>query len=131
MHAPIPSPNPEQTLRVDRPRPNGLNAITLLMCVFNLCAYFFTSPDLGPLYFQLLFTTVIVALSFVVLWFFWNGHNWARVLVLLTSVLALANLFSLGSSSDIEKAIILAEAALGVLLLYWLNTKAIRDYFKQ
>lgn len=136
MQAPIPSPVTEQTPRINKPRPSGLSVITFVMCVFNLSAYLFTLPDLGPLTFQLLFITVMIVPSFVILWFFWNGYNWARILVLLTSVLALANLalanlLSLGNSSNMQKAVILAEAALGIFLLYWLNTKLLRNYFKQ
>ena len=38
-----------------------------------------------------LFTIFIVA-GYVVIWFYWQGRNWARVLVLLTSLLCLYNL---------------------------------------
>ena len=36
--------------------------------------------------------TALIAIGYVVLWFYWNGRNWARVLVLLNSVVTIFNL---------------------------------------
>ncbi len=77
----------------------------------------------------LVVSSVILLLSFVVIWFYWKGRNWARWLVLLTCLLALLNLTSLPSFPVLAQTVIVGEAALGAFLLVWLNTPAVRSYF--
>jgi hypothetical protein len=105
--------------------------VTLLMCVFNVCGYLFIKPNAGAVAFQIGFITAIIVVSYIVLWFFWNGRNWARILVLITSVLALLNLIWFNESGIAERCVIIAEFMLAVFLLYWLNTRPIVSYFKQ
>ena len=113
----------------DRPRPTGLREVTLLMCLFNVVCLFVIQPRGLSSSALLLLCGTMVVISFVVLWYFWLGRNWARWLVLATSVLALANLTLLGSLELAEKVLIVAEAALAVWLLVWLNTRAVRAFF--
>jgi hypothetical protein len=73
--------------------------------------------------------TVFIGLGYVVLWFYWRGKNWARILVLLTSLLALLNLRSLATANIIVKVMIVGEALIAAFLLYWLNTAEAKRYF--
>ena len=112
--------------RGGRQQPRGLRETTLLMAVGNVLG--FTLIDWTNNIASAVGTAVI-AVSFVVLWFYWQGRNWARWLVLLTSIEALANLTALRSGSIYLIAVIIAEAALAIFLLYWLNTRAVRAFF--
>jgi len=74
--------------------------------------------------------TAMILAGYVVIWFLWQGRNWARILVLLTSVLALVNLLTWGKLGIVGDLMIGSEAALAVFLLIWLNTANVRAYFK-
>jgi hypothetical protein len=108
-------------------RPDGLREVTLLMCVLNLTGLLFIDAG-APTIVAPLFIGFML-FGYVVLWYFWRGRNWARWLVLLTSVLALLNLFGLPQATPLQAACIVMEAILAGFLLYWLNTASVRGYF--
>ncbi len=110
-------------------RPSGLKETTILMCIFNVCGYAAIDPSFGYLTFQLMFATLIISLSFIVIWFYFKGKNWARILVLLTSVVALINTCIIAEANLPQKVIIIGEAMFACFLLYWLNTKQVKMYF--
>lgn len=110
-------------------RPRRLRELILLMCVLNLSGFVFIDSNEIPAEVAVPLFALIMIVSFVVLWYLWQGRNWARWLVLLTSLLALLNLVGMRSATLPQRALILAEAALGIYLLYWLNTAAVRGYF--
>jgi hypothetical protein len=60
----------------------------------------------------------------------WIGRNWARWLVLLTSVLALLNLLKCRRERDTASRPA-RGSGLGAYLLYWLNTSAVRAFFRR
>jgi len=66
---------------------------------------------------------------YAVLWFYWNGYSWARVLVLLGSLLGLWDLTAWMHVSAFVRILIAVKTALALFLLYWLNTRSLRDYF--
>jgi hypothetical protein len=73
-----------------------------------------------------------VVVSYLVLWFFWKGRNWARICVLVVSVLSVINLLSLIHPHGIVvvyDSIVIAWAILGFFLLYWLNLADVREWF--
>ena len=107
-------------------KPAGLKETTLLVCVFNVAGFFLVPWHLAPLF----GCAIIVALSYVFLRNYWTGRNWARVLVMLTSVIALLNLLGLLEMQLTVRIIVVAEALLGVYLLYWLTRAPIVSYFK-
>jgi hypothetical protein len=82
----------------------------------------------------------VVLVGYAVLWCYWRGRNWARILVIVTSVLAIGNLFviivlfavdRLYRSSVQYRSVIVANAVLGAFLLYWLNTKDVRIWIRK
>jgi hypothetical protein len=77
----------------------------------------------------LLLSTLMIASGYYVIWFYWNGKNWARILVLLTSLLCLYNLRYWHRPGVASHIMIATEALLAVFLLYWLNTTPVKEYF--
>ncbi len=82
----------------------------------------------------------VVLMGYAVLWYYWRGRNWARILVIVTSILAIANLLvmivlfavdRLYSSSILYYSVVLANAAVGAFLLYWLNKKDVCMWFRR
>lgn len=107
----------------------GLKETTILMCIFNLAAYVFVDPKSPYLAIGLAVGTTIVILSFVILWHYWNGKNWARVLVMITSLVSILNLLGIRNHNMAQATLIVLEAALGVYLLWWLNVREVKSYF--
>lgn len=71
--------------------------------------------------------------GYIGLWFYWKGRNWARLLVLLCSVAALLGLLNLlhpHRNVLLYNSLIIANAVLGIFLLYWLNKADVREWFK-
>ena len=114
--------------------PDPLRTPTIVLCVMNVAGVLFYEDFEGlPRWIAVLIFAaayvVVVAVSFVVIWCFWRRQNWARYVVLATSVLALANLRSVPSATPVAQALLVAEAAFGAWLLYWLNTRPIAALF--
>ncbi len=111
-------------------RPEGLSVTAVLMCVCNAMGWFtieWDKPRAGTKF--VLFTTFILA-GYVFVWFYWNGQNWARIAVLLTSLLTILNLRFVNRGNAVNRVMILSEAILGIFLLYWLNTAHVREFFR-
>jgi hypothetical protein len=84
----------------------------------------------------LVFFTVLIVIGYGVLWHYFQGKNWARILVLLNSVLAVFNLRYWNPRSpnllkSPTRVMLLAECVLAIFLLIWLNTPAVRSFFKR
>jgi hypothetical protein len=73
-------------------RPKGLTATSIFMSITNAMGWAiidWSKPNARIIF--VLFT-VTIAINYLVIWFYWKGRNWARILVLLTSLLCLYNL---------------------------------------
>ena len=110
-------------------KPPGLTAITLAMCALNPTGFLFVPQADASTSSVTIAFAVIMVLSYIVLWNFWHGRNWARLLVLVTSGIALLNLLSLPTATAIQRVVIVVEAVLGAYLLVWLNASPTRAYF--
>lgn len=80
--------------------------------------------------------TVLSLLGYVFVWFYWQGRNGARISVVLCSILAIVNVTAWSSNKPgtilwLRHIMIASEAALGVFLLYWLNTSTVREFFRR
>ena len=76
---------------------------------------------------------LVVLASYLVLWFFWKGRNWARLLVLVVSVGSILNLLALihpYGNVVLYDSIVISWAVLAFFLLYWLNRADVREWFK-
>jgi hypothetical protein len=112
-------------------RPRQLLAITVAMGILNLTC--FLSPKRAPYFAATLWAEILVALvGYLILWFFWKGKNWARISVLLASVLSVINLIELlhpYGNVIVYDSIVIAWALAGFFLLYWLNLADVREWF--
>ena len=120
-------------------RPKTVSVSTCLMAILNILGYaILWEPEahrtrFAAFFFVTLFTFTIAA-GYVVLWFFWKGKNWARILVLLNCLVCLYNVHDihfLFRVNPVEKMMLMGEAALANFLLYWLNTREAKAYFKR
>jgi hypothetical protein len=73
----------------------------------------------------------MVVARFTVIWFYWNGYRWARLVVLLVSLVALWNLTSWMRVTTFISVVIALQVAMGLFLLYWLNTPPVKTYFAE
>jgi hypothetical protein len=112
-------------------RPKGLAETTIAMCIMNIAGFVFVDSRVAPVEIQYAIFSVIIAVTYLVLWYFWKRKNWARILVLLTGVVAVLNLFALSSTSVWAGTLIVIEAFFGIFMLWWLNTQGVKAYFKQ
>ena len=110
-------------------RPRGLTETAVLMSLTNALGWLiidWSKPNAGTTF--ALFT-VFILVGYLVIWFYWKGHNWARILVLLTSLLCLYNLRYFLRSGPIEQVMIGTEAVLAAFLLFWLNNRSVKSFF--
>jgi hypothetical protein len=81
------------------------------------------------------FTTVTLLvlniLVFVCIFYYVKGRNWARIAVLVASVLSILELLRLNHEDTPGRIITAAWGLLGVFFLYWLNTRSVREFFKR
>ena len=116
-------------------RPAGITVTTILMAICNAMGWLiidYSSPHAHGTF--VIFTVLILA-GYAVLVAYWKGKNWARILVLINSVITILNLryWNLPSPTILRtpnRVMIASEFAIGIFLLYWLNTSCIRAFFK-
>jgi hypothetical protein len=72
---------------------------------------------------------IIKTCALICIWYYYQGRNWARVAVLLTSVWTLYNLRLLAHGNLACRVVVAGEGLLGLFFLYWLNTAEIRRFF--
>jgi hypothetical protein len=119
----FPNMNPYQ-------RPKGLTETAILMSITNAMGWLivdWSKPHAATIF--VLFT-IFILVGYLVIWFYWKGRSWARILVLLTSLLCLYNLRFFPRAGFAERLMIGAEAVLAVFLLFWLNTPKVRLFFQ-
>jgi hypothetical protein len=80
--------------------------------------------------------SVLILIGYWVLWHYYQGKNWARILVLLDSLVAIVGLRywnprSSGLLKVPNRVMLLADLALALYLLVWLNTPNVRSFFKR
>jgi len=114
-------------------RPRFLLEITLAMAVLTPFDYLLIDwDDHATLVSSVATTSFLNLLGFLVLWFFWNGRNWARWLVLSGVPFAVWDLIRLWPSAEpIVRIYVLTGATVYLFSLFWLNTPAVRSYFTQ
>ena len=112
------------------PRPRGLAETALLMCLTNAMGWFIIDWSQKRAHEEFVMNTAFIAIGYVVLWFYWEGRNWARILVLITSVLAILNVLFFRRAASVARVMIVVEALLAVFLLYWLNRGDVKAFFR-
>jgi hypothetical protein len=74
---------------------------------------------------------VLNIVEFVCIFYYVKGRNWARIAVLVASVLSILDLLRLNHEDTPGRIIIGAWGLLGAFFLYWLNTRSVREFFKR
>jgi hypothetical protein len=112
-------------------RPKGITETSILMAITNAMGWAiidWSKPHAATVF--VVFTILIMG-GYFVIWFYWKGRNWARILVLLTSLLSIHNLRYFVRSGITERVMIGVEAALAAFLLFWLNTRGVKAFFRR
>jgi hypothetical protein len=79
----------------------------------------------------LLFCVVIFG-SVAVVYFFWHGRNWARIVVMLTAATDfILDIPRLGHSPPLMQFVLSLRLLTAAVLIIWLNTSAVRTYFRR
>jgi len=102
--------------------------ITAVFYSLNLTSIFLLNYllmlDRNSLQFILLFTSVLY-------WYFWQGKNWARWILILLYLFAFLNLFSWLEHSWREQGALLLDTLSAIAFLIWVNTKPVRKHFQR
>jgi hypothetical protein len=109
--------------------PVTIIATTLIMAAFTLVAWFVPGWHLTPdlKLFRAVVQAVYNIFVFKVLLAYWLGRNWARQLVLVASIMSFSNLDK--KKTPVEITVVLAQCALAIFLLFYLNGKEARTHF--
>jgi hypothetical protein len=110
-------------------RPKGLTETAVLMSLTNALGWFivdWSNPHAATTFWLF---TIFILVGYLVIWFYWRGRNWARLIVLLTSLLCLYNLRYFFHGGIIERVMVGSEAILAVFLLFWLNSRSVKSFF--
>jgi hypothetical protein len=124
-------------------RPKGLTLTAILMVLCGIATLgIVLRPWRSPAFIVIVIVGSCIA-SFII-WAYWKGRNWARNCVLSFSVLSVLalrswntlflhhSLFTTPSHSlpiAPTRMLMAARSILGVALLYYLNTRPVRDFF--
>src|SRR4029077_17322656 len=110
-------------------RPKGLTETSVLMSITNAMGWAIIDWSMPKAQILFIIFTISIFIGYIVIWFYWKGRNWARILVLLASLISLYNLRDWNHGGAMARIMIGTEAILAVFLLYWLNTRPIRAFF--
>src|SRR5258706_5908679 len=111
-------------------RPKGLKETAILMSFTNAFGWLIVDWSRPYAVTTFCLFTIFIMVGYFVIWFYWEGHNWARNLVLLTSVLCLYNLRHFSHGRIAVRLMIGSEALLAVFLLFLLNTRNVMAFFR-
>ena len=103
------------------------------MCVTNAMGFFILNPQSQRFLFHFVFNVAMIAIGYAVLLRYRHGRNWARWMVMLSSLSTLWNLHYLWHPSatfnDLKRVMLVTEAPLGAFLLVYLNLQQVRRWF--
>jgi hypothetical protein len=123
-------------------KPRGLRATTVAMAVLNLGGFVGIEWTRRGV---VVMVASGILLGYTVLWYYWQGRNWARQFVMFTSICTILNFLAMLVISVVlfvtereyspyvlnHTAVAIPNAALGAFLLYWLNKKDVRIWFRK
>ncbi len=112
-----------------------IKLLTILTAILNpinqLYLQSLMAPYVNSTLHLLIMLLVSIVLVFILLYYFYKGCNWARILVITSAAFGLLNFFGAISTPILPwKTICFLNGALAVYLLVFLNTKAAREFFK-
>jgi hypothetical protein len=124
-----------------RPQGVGLTALALGACIvielIRSLSHLFGGPLTAPLNVGQFLQSVFRCLALLLVWQYWKGRDFARVFVLLGSLLVVVRAVAFLADHNLDPAALMSrplsffQALLAVFLLYWLNTPPLRAWFKK
>jgi hypothetical protein len=127
----------------ERSRPRGIGATALalgaLVLIYSIRSllHFFSGTITPVLIFEQLLMCLGQGIAFLLIWHYWKGQNWGRIFVLLWSFVIAAREFSVLVDGGGDLAAFMSHplrflhTLLAIFLLYWLNTRSVRSWFKK
>jgi hypothetical protein len=127
----------------ERPRPKGIDATAFGLSVLVLIYFsrsllhFLSEPITPPLVFEQFLMSLGQGIALLLIWDYWKGQNWGRIFVLFWSFVIAAREFSVlvDDGGDLTAFMIhplrFLHTLLAIFLLYWLNTRSVRSWFKK
>jgi len=118
-------------------RPKGLQLTAWIMVALVVAGWLranYWPPHNQPAHlhtFTIALLLVVRITAFICIFYYGQGRNWARIAVLLTSVVAILGLVGLRHEDFPGQIIGAAMGLLGAFFLYWLNTRPVREFFKR
>ncbi|ABF39107.1 hypothetical protein Acid345_0102 [Candidatus Koribacter versatilis Ellin345] len=117
-------------------RPLGISTLTGLWFVLSVGDFFVPHfPGTAvPTWIFVAIASFEVGLFWLLLWFFWRGHNWSRIVMLLVSPFSIVSLGAVSFpliSALMWNATVISAAALSLFQLYYLNKSMVRAWFKK
>jgi hypothetical protein len=112
-------------------RPKGLLLTAWMMVALELVAWLrqYWPHPVHLHTFSIVGLLVARTVAFICIFYYVRGQNWARIAVLLTSVLTILSLLRLRHEDTFGQVTGVAWSLLGVFFLYWLNTRPVREFF--
>lgn len=108
-----------------------IKTLSLLMCLFNMASFLFIdyTKEIMP---QMFFYVPIILITFLIIYFFYKGRNWARILIIIGSIFNLV--FLLGAivmyAGFFRRTLTVLDGAFSVYLLLFLNKETTKAFFK-
>ena len=110
------------------PKPARLDQHALALCFLTLMSFPVFEGVLEGRVSSIATAGFLSALWLLVIWYYRLGHNWARSLILFGSAISLIGPF-LSYERWYDWIHSVVNAAYSAYMLYWLNTKPVREYF--
>ena len=116
-------------------RPKAITGTAVLAAILNTVGFLNLAWHAPHRQGLILVCSVLLVLAYLVEWFFWTGYNWARLLVMLSSVLSLGNFYRFrfhappNLRTPTQTSLFVVEALLSVFLLWYLNTREVKRWY--
>ena len=101
-----------------------LNISVALMFISNFSGFLRAESER-----DIILMSYFMIIGLVGLWFYWKKYNFARVLVILISILGLISLIDIDWNKELISALVIYDAMISIWLIYWLNLKNVKKHF--
>ena len=118
---------------IPMPRPVGITITFALMCATTALDYLLILRQNRGSGRSILIYSLIVAACYIFLWFYLQGRNWARWMVILLCVQSLWTARSLVHwpwTITLESLTLASEAFIAIFMIWYLSTPVVRLWFR-
>lgn len=108
-----------------------IKMLSLFMCLFNMAGFLFIDFT-KEIMAQMFFYVPIIVITFLVIYFFYRGKDWARILIIIGSIFNLV--FLLGAivmyAGFFRRTVTVLDGVFSIYLLLFLNKETTKSFFK-